>query len=116
MSCATNGPSGHDDIDPLDAYMDSLADEVTQQAEDDTVPSPPPSPSSQQPSPAQLAVADKVAVSPFCNVLRAATTSSSAEAAEACLKLLLHQPGEFLRCVYMVVSSTLRKKETHKRR
>ncbi|CAN0023677.1 unnamed protein product [Ectocarpus fasciculatus] len=96
-TAATNGAS-EDDIDPLDAYMDSLANEVTQQAEDDTAPSPSPSPSSQPPSPAKLAVANKVAASPFCNVLPPAATSSSssAEVAEACLKLLLHQPGEFL--------------------
>ncbi|CAM9453761.1 unnamed protein product [Ectocarpus sp. 13 AM-2016] len=75
--------------------MDSLADEVTEQAEDDTVQSPPSSPSSQRPSSAQLAVADKVAASPFCNLLPPAATSS-AEATEACLKLLLYQPGEFL--------------------
>lgn len=117
-----------DDIDPLDAYMASLADEVTQQAPDTiTTPSPPPSRSTlfhrqqQPPSMAQVEIAEKVSGSRFCDVLRdrpghpmmsSGVTDSAAavnrdrnngaataagEATEACLRLLVDHPAEFLR-------------------
>lgn len=68
-----------DDVDPLDAYMASIASEVAHQAPlgtDAVAPHPtPPTPRTatalprQLPSPAQLAVAKKVAASPFCDIL-----------------------------------------------
>lgn len=127
------------DIDPLDAYMDSIASEVTQQATETPTPSPPARPpatsslsSHQQlasPTPAQSAIAEKVSVSPFCDVLTSAPRvagvswehrtgtgiadcacagqpneaggsvggGGSGDAAEACLRLLLSDPAEFLR-------------------
>lgn len=127
------------DIDPLDAYMDSIAGEVTQQATEPSTPSPSlPRPTSspsprRQPaasaSPAQRAIAAKVSASPFCDVLTsiprgagnswehrtsgsgvadsasqpnggAGGTRSSGgagDASEACLRLLLVDPAEFLR-------------------
>lgn len=134
MSAAT---ATGDDIDPLDAYMASLTGEITQQAPDITTPSPPSSRSTsshrrrQQPPPstAQLAIANKVSASPFCDVLNNTAASRGArdrpghrmgsgvadsdaagssdqhngaatadgEATEACLRLLLDQPAEFLR-------------------
>lgn len=77
------------EIDPLDAYMDSIAGEVTQQAtETPSPPSPQPASSHRQlgsPSPAQRAIADKVSASPFCNVL----TSIPREAGDG----WEHRPG-----------------------
>lgn len=70
-----NGMSSGIDIDPLDAYMDSIAGEITQQAVEVPSPSPPsPPPTSSfpqlaSPSPAQRAIADKVSASPFCDIL-----------------------------------------------
>lgn len=68
-----------DDVDPLDAYMASIASEIAYQAPlgtDAVVPRPiPPTPRTatavhrQLLSPAQLALAEKVAASPFCDVL-----------------------------------------------
>lgn len=113
-------------IDPLDAYMDSIAGEITQQATE-VPPSPPsPPPTSTSPSPAQRAIADKVSASPFCDVLTSTPRGAgdgweqragggiadcanqpnragggdggcSGDAAEACLRLLLGDPAEFLR-------------------
>ncbi len=121
---AAASPTTDDDIDPLDAYMDSIADDVTRQAPDEDTPlsamlPQPPAPTAHpdclESSPAQLAVARKVAASPFCDVLRgrwghptangvaengdrASGGGGGAEAAtEACLRMLLGHPGEFLR-------------------
>jgi len=128
-------PTTFDDIDPLDAYMDSIADEATRQAPDEdtrlsTLLQQPPAPTSHpdvvESSPEQRAVARKVAASPFCNVLGGygrrgsrdrwgAPTANGpgngdrdsgggggggdddGEATEACLRMLLGQPAEFLR-------------------
>lgn len=124
-----------DDIDPLDAYMASLADEITQQAPDTTTtaaattPFSPPSRSTSSqrqqhtpPSTIQLEIAEKVSASPFCDVLRdrpghrtmgsgvavstgtgssdqhnGAAPAATGEATEACLRLLVNHPAEFLR-------------------
>lgn len=118
-----------DFIDPLDSYMASIASEVTHQAPLGTVANAPPQPRStptasplQLPSLAQLAVAKKVAVSPFCDVLLRGkgerlrssgggsgsgvdanlngvrhSSGGGGEAEQACLGLLLAQPAEFLR-------------------
>lgn len=132
-AASTTAPEEQEDdpdyVDPLDAYMASIASEVAHQAPlgiDAGAPPPtPPAPRTatatplQLPSPAQLAVAKKVAASPFCDVLlrgkgerlRASGGGSGGdgsenngchgggggEAEQACLGLLLAQPAEFLR-------------------
>lgn len=56
--------SNEDEMDPLDAYMASLAAEVTEQARGDSISPPPPGSAVQQqrasPSPAMRAVVHKV--------------------------------------------------------
>lgn len=126
-----------DATDPLDAYMASIASEITHQAPiegGDIAQSPGAPPTAtiaahvpllpyegapfvhpRPSSAAQLAIAQKVASSPFCDVLRrgggrirggsivdaedhdSQGGSGSNEAREACLALLLDQPADFLR-------------------
>ncbi|CAN0169118.1 unnamed protein product [Scytosiphon promiscuus] len=86
MSASTPAPTAtadEDEVDPLDAYMASLAGEATEQARGTSVSPPPPGPATGQqppplpqsspssPSPAIRAIVDKVSASPFCDVLSA---------------------------------------------
>ena len=116
----TNDPA----IDPLDAFMASIDSEIMQQVAAARVsppsstgtvapaPSTPPLSNGKLSSPAQVEVANKVATSPFYDMLQRRRSESIVQngewnshfggvgitdASEACLRLLQSHPSEFLR-------------------